>query len=213
LGWADVRLLREPGMAAGLLTTTMVATVIMATLVVGPFHLARALGLSTAQVGFVMSVGPLVAALTGMPAGRMADRLGAAITACAGLLLMLLGCAGLALLPLRLGVAGYVAPLALLTAGYAMFQTGNNTAIMAGAGSGRRGFAAGLLNLARNLGLMAGVAGMGAVFEAAVGSADVMAADAAAVAMGMRVVFGVAGLVVAGAVVARRSGSAKAGFR
>src|SRR3712207_7574198 len=49
------RLLRE-----GLATSVLVATVMMATLVVGPFYLARALGLSAALVGIVMSTGPLV---------------------------------------------------------------------------------------------------------------------------------------------------------
>ncbi len=46
-------------------------------LVVGPFYLSRALGLETVLVGLVLSVGPLVAPLTGVPAGRMVDRYGA----------------------------------------------------------------------------------------------------------------------------------------
>ena len=57
--------------------SALVSTVMMATLVVGPFYLSRALGLATALVGLVLSVGPLVAALTGVPAGRIADRFGA----------------------------------------------------------------------------------------------------------------------------------------
>jgi MFS family permease len=204
LGWADARLLREPGLAAGLAMTMMVSTVIMATLVVGPFHLARALGLGTAQVGFVMSVGPLVAALTGVPAGRLTDRLGAARVTRVGLVSMLLGCVALAVLPVSLGVAGYVGSVAFITAGYAMFQTGNNTGIMSGADAGRRGVTAGLLSLARNLGLMAGVAGMGAVFAAGVGSGDVGTAGGAAVAQGTRVVFLVgAGIALMGMALAR----------
>lgn len=193
----DTRLLRDPELLKGLTMTMLVATVIMATLVVGPFHLARALGLGTAQVGLAMSAGPLVAALTGAPAGRLADRLGPARVARLGLATMLAGCLGLALLPLRLGLPGYVAPLALVTAGYALFQTGNNTAMMSGADARRRGVTAGLLNLARNAGLMAGVAGMGAVFESAVGSGDPLAAGAQAVASGTRVVFLVGAAVVA----------------
>ena len=40
--------------------------------------------------------------------------------------------AGAALLSLlsRVGVLGYVAPIALLTAGYALFQVANNTMLM-----------------------------------------------------------------------------------
>jgi hypothetical protein len=42
----------------------------MATLVVGPFYLSRALGLDAAIVGLVMSLGPIFSALSGVPAGR-----------------------------------------------------------------------------------------------------------------------------------------------
>ena len=67
----------DPGLSASLVMSALVATVMMATLVVGPFYLSRALGLDAALVGLVLSVGPVAAALTGVPAGRMADRLGA----------------------------------------------------------------------------------------------------------------------------------------
>jgi MFS family permease len=49
----------------------------MATLVDGPFFLSRALGLDPATVGVVLVVGPLIGALTGVAAGRIADRFGA----------------------------------------------------------------------------------------------------------------------------------------
>jgi hypothetical protein len=44
-------------------------TVVMATLVVGPFYLSGAFALDAARGGLVMSSGPIVAALTGVPAG------------------------------------------------------------------------------------------------------------------------------------------------
>jgi hypothetical protein len=79
---------------------------------------------------------------------------------------MALGSGVLALVPVRIGVAGWIAPLAVLTAGYALFQAANNTAVMEAAGSTRRGVVAGLLNLARHVGLIAGSALLGAVFAA-----------------------------------------------
>src|SRR5581483_7680471 len=107
---------------------------------------------------------PLVAALTGIPAGRLVDRLGARRMVVAGLGGMALACALLAATPARLGVVGYVAPIVVLTAHYALFQAANNTAILAGVAADRRGVVAGMLSLARNLGLITGAAGMGAVF-------------------------------------------------
>jgi MFS family permease len=194
---AEMRqLLREPGLAAGLTMTLLVAMVIMATLVVGPFHLARGLGLGTAQVGFVMSVGPLVAALMGVPAGRLTDRHGAARVTRIGLMAMLVGCLALAVMPVSLGVAGYVGAVGFITAGYALFQASNNTAIMSAVDGGRRGVVAGMLSLARNLGLMAGVGGMGVVFEIGAGTGDVGGAGAEAVVGGMRGVFLVGAVIV-----------------
>ena len=190
-------LFREPVLGAGFAMSAMVTTVVMATLVVGPFHLSGALGLDAARVGLVMSAGPVVAALTGVPAGRLVDRLGAQCMAIVGLLAMLFGCALLSLLPTRFGIPAYIAPLVVVTAGYALFQAANNTAVMGSVGAEQRGVVSGLLNLSRNLGLITGASLMGMVFAFGAANADIMAAPAEAVARGMRISFGVAaGLIV-----------------
>ncbi|WP_047239196.1 MFS transporter, partial [Chromobacterium subtsugae] len=69
-------MLRQPELAAGLAMSALVSTVIMSTLVVGPFYLSRALGLEAARVGLALSVGPLLSACCGVPAGRLVDRFG-----------------------------------------------------------------------------------------------------------------------------------------
>jgi MFS family permease len=188
---------RDPTLSAGLAMSALVSTVMMATLVVGPFYLARALGLAAAPVGLVMSVGPLVAALTGVPAGRMVDRFGAQRATVAGLLGVAAGSLVLSLVPPTLGIAGYVSPLMVLTAGYALFQTANNTAVMQDVSPDRRGVVSGLLNLSRNLGLVTGASAMGAVFWLAAAATDVATAPATAVATGLRVTFAVAAALIA----------------
>ncbi|CAN5210924.1 MFS transporter [soil metagenome] len=188
---------REPGLAAGLAMSVLVATVMMATLVVGPFHLSGALGLDSARLGLVMTVGPFVAALTGVPAGRIADRFGATRVTVLGLSLMAAGCVALSLLPVALGIAGYVAPMALVTAGYALFQTANNTVVMTGVVPEQRGVVSGMLNLARNLGLVSGASVMGAIFTLASAATDVATASPDAIASGMRTTFATAALLVA----------------
>jgi hypothetical protein len=50
----------------------------------------------------------------------------------------------------------------------------------------------GMLNLSRNLGLITGAAGMGAVFAAAAAASDIATAQSEAVGAGMRVTFAVA---------------------
>lgn len=190
-------LFREPVLGVGFAMSALVTTVVMATLVVGPFHLSGALGLDAARVGLVMSAGPIVSALTGVPAGRLVDRLGAGRIGIVGLLAMLLGCALLSLLPTRFGIPAYVAPLVVVTAGYALFQAANNTAVMGSIRPEQRGVVSGLLNLSRNLGLITGASLMGMVFALGSASADIMAAPAEAVATGMRISFAVAaGLIL-----------------
>lgn len=198
---------RDRGLSASLTMSALVSTVIMVTLVVGPFHLSRGLGLPTALVGLALSAGPLVAALAGTPAGRLVDGLGAARMTVAGLAGMAAGCLVLSTMPARLGIAGYLAPLVVVTASYALFQAANNTAIMNGAGPDQRGVISGMLSLSRNLGLITGASVMGALFAFASAASDVAAADPAAVARGTRTTFAAAAalLVVALVIAAGRA--------
>jgi EmrB/QacA subfamily drug resistance transporter len=194
---------RDPTLSASLVMSTLVSTVIMATLVVGPFYLSRALGLDAALVGLLLSVGPLVAALTGVPAGRVADRFGAQRMTMVGLIAMAAGAFILCLLPATFGIAGYIAPIAVMTAGYGLFQTANNTAVMTDIRPDQRGVTSGMLNLSRNLGLITGASVMGAVFAFASATSDITTARPEAVATGMRITFAVAGgLIVAALAIA-----------
>jgi EmrB/QacA subfamily drug resistance transporter len=187
---------RNPLLNASLAMSTLVSTVMMATLVVGPFYLSRALGLETALVGVVLSIGPLVAALTGVPAGRIVDRFGAQRMTIVGLIGIAIGCMVLSFVPATFGIAGYVTPIVCVTASYALFQAANNTAIMTDINPDQRGVISGLLNLSRNLGLITGASGMGAVFAIAVATIDITMARPDAVATGMRSTFAVAAMLM-----------------
>jgi EmrB/QacA subfamily drug resistance transporter len=189
-------LLRDRGLAVGWATSALVATVMMTTLVVGPFYLSLALGLKSASVGMVLSVGPLVAAIMGIPAGRMADRLGAARVMNFGLAGITTGAIGLALLPAPNALVAYVLPMVVMTVSYAFFQAANNTAVMREVPADQRGLVSGMLNLARNLGLITGASVMGAVFAFAAQATDVTQAPPAAIATGMRATFAFAAVLM-----------------
>ncbi len=190
-------LLRDPVLTASLAMSVLVSTVMMATLVVGPFYLSRGLGLDVALVGLALSAGPVVSALTGVPAGLVVDRLGARRVTRVGLGAMVAGASVLAVTPALAGVAAYVAPIVVLTAGYALFQAANNTAIMKHAGPEQRGVISGMLGLSRNLGLITGASVMGALFAFASNATDVTASRPEAVAAGMRVTFAAAAMLSA----------------
>jgi MFS family permease len=186
-GW-----LKKPGIGARLAVNILVAAVMMTTLVVGPFFLARTLGLGPAGTGLVMAVGPLVSIASGGLAGRIVDRFGASAMIPAGLAAMAVGTMGLSVLPAAAGLIGYIAAIAMLTPGYQLFQAANNTAVMADAAADERGVASSLLSLSRNLGLIAGASLMGAVFANATGAQDMAGAAPAAVAAGTRATFALA---------------------
>jgi MFS family permease len=185
-------LFRDRLLVSGLATSALVATVMMATLLVGPFYLSISLGLPTTLVGLVLAVGPCVAALAGVPAGRLADRFGVRPMRLAGLATMVLGCSALALLSPTLGMGGYVMAIVITTLGYALFQTANNTAVMADIAAQKRGVIAGLLNLSRNLGFFTGASVLGAVFASALPTNGVSAASPGEVANGLHFTFAAA---------------------
>lgn len=178
-------LLGDPLLGAGLMTNTLVATVVMTTLVIGPFYLGGALGLASSSVGLVMAVGPLAAALAGFPAGRIVDRIGSARVSIVALAAMTIGLIALAQTP---GVLGYIGAITIVTVSYAAFQAANNSSIVAGAVGSERGLVSGLLNLSRNLGLISGAAAMGALFAASAGEV----ADPATTSAASRTCFEVA---------------------
>jgi MFS family permease len=187
---------RNPVLSAGFAMSALVTTVVMATLVVGPFYLSGALALDAARVGLVMSAGPIVAALTGVPAGRIVDRFGANRMTIAGLIAMAVGTSMLAMVPTSFGVPGYIAPLIGITAGYALFQAANNTAVMTSIRPDQRGVISGMLNLSRNLGLITGASVMGAVFALGSAATHMTTARPEAVAAGMRITFAVAAVLI-----------------
>jgi EmrB/QacA subfamily drug resistance transporter len=187
---------RNAVLSASLAMNALVSTVMMATLVVGPFYLSRALGLDAAVVGIVMSIGPIISALSGVPAGRIVDRLGAPFIVVVGLVEMAAGSFALSVLPAMFGIAGYVAAIAVLTPGYQLFQAANNTAVMMDVHPGQRGVISGMLSLSRNLGLITGASVMGAVFALASATTDITMAPPEAVATGMRITFAVAAILI-----------------
>jgi MFS family permease len=168
-------------------------------LIIGPFYLSKVIGLAAAPAGLVMAVGPLAAAMAGVPAGRLVDRLGTERVALGGLAALAAGAASLSVLPVVFGVAGYVAPIVTMTIGYGLFQAANSTKIMTGGSPAERGLISGMLNLSRNLGLITGASTMGAIFAWGTATNDVVTASPDMIVDGMHSTFVVAFFLIVGA--------------
>ncbi|PVY71258.1 MFS transporter [Pectobacterium versatile] len=188
--------LRNTTLLSNLTINAAVTAVIMTTLIVGPYYLGLGLGLKETLVGLVMAIGPAVATFSGIPSGRLVDTWGFRRALTAGLSLMVTGTFMLAILPNLLGVTGYILAIIVLTPGYQLFQAANNTATLAEVPGNQRGTVSGLLNLSRNIGLIAGASIMGQVFALGVGTEDFTHAAPAALANGMQLTFFLAGGMV-----------------
>jgi MFS family permease len=196
----------NPAIASSLFMNLLVSTGMMATLVVGPFYLTFALGLNEAHAGLVMAVGPAIAALAGVPAGKVTDRYGAPCIMVVGLAEMMAGFTCLAFLPDLLGVWGYGVSLAVLTPGFQLFLAANNTTAMMAASDDQRGMVSGLLGLSRNLGFMTGASVMGAVFAAAAGTRDIAHALPDTIGKAFSVTFVLAAGLMALSILVARAG-------
>lgn len=206
----QIRLFRDREFSLSLGMSAIVSTVLMTTLVVGPFYLSRALALNTATVGTLMSVGPSVVILAGLPFGRLVDRFGARRMTITGLFGVAIGSLALAVLPSSTGIPGYVVPIVIVTMGYALFQTANNTSVMKEVAQEQRGLISGLLNLSRNLGLITGASAMGAVFALTSGVSSAAVSNPESVAEGFRMTFVVATVLVVALLAVAAKGKAVA---
>lgn len=194
-----IGLLRHGAISIGLATNLLMGAVMMATLVVGALFLSFGLGLDATATGMVMAVGPVTAALAGIPAGRLTDRLGYNRAMMIGLAETALGAACLAVLPIWWGVAGYVGALIVLTPGFQLFLAANNSIVMRAAPDAQRGMVSGLLGLSRNLGLLTGASVMATLFGVLVGVERIADAPQGSIGLAFTTVFLLAaGLVVAG---------------
>ena len=181
---SDIKIFPQLGMTFG------GAMVMMTFTIIPPFYLTMALGLDTGWMGAVMAVGPIMAILSGVPAGRLVDKLGANRITVLGLGMMTIASVMFVFLPPVWGVIGFLIAAIILTPGNQLFMAGNNTAVMSKADRIQQGAVSGILNLSRNLGFITGTALMSLVFDLASGSI----AGASGVTVGMQVAFALAAL-------------------
>lgn len=150
----------------------VVGAVMMSTLVIGPFHLSAAHDLTPPDIGLIMALGPLTSVFAGMITGRSVTGDTAPGLTVPGLAWMGGAVAVLAIGEPWPGVPGYVAGTILLAPGHQLFMAANNMTVLESVPGNRRGTAAGILGLARNIGLVTGSAALGSVFLRIAGATD-----------------------------------------
>lgn len=135
-----------------------------------PFFLIQGRGLSAAQGGLILTAQPVVMALTAPLSGSLSDRIGSRIPTTIGMGLLATGLFALSRLGLQSPLPLTILGLAICGLGTGLFVAPNNSALMGDAPRDKQGIAAGVLALARNVGMALGIGLSGAVFNTVLGS-------------------------------------------
>ncbi len=129
-----------------------------------PFYLIQARGLSAEQAGLVLTAQPIIMAVMAPLSGTLSDRVGTRLPTALGLFIMGVGLFLLSRLTLASHYGFAVLGLAICGLGTGLFVAPNNSALMGDAPRNRQGIAAGVLALARNVGMVLGIGLTGAIF-------------------------------------------------
>jgi EmrB/QacA subfamily drug resistance transporter len=137
-----------------------------------PFYLIQGRGLSPSQAGLILTAQPIIMALTAPVSGSLSDRVGSRLPTSLGMLIFALGLFLLSRLAATSPISLTVLGLAICGLGTGLFVAPNNSALMGDAPRSKQGIAAGVLALARNVGMALGVGLTGAIFNSYLGQGD-----------------------------------------
>jgi DHA2 family multidrug resistance protein-like MFS transporter len=153
-----VDLMRIPIFALSVGTSICSFAAQMLALVSLPFLLQLDLHYSAVQTGLLLTPWPIGTGIAAPIAGRLADRYSAGALGGIGLVAFAMGLLSLAFLPAHPTVIDIAWRMALAGAGFGLFQSPNNRAMLGAAPRERSGGASGMLGTARLLGQTAGAA-------------------------------------------------------
>ena len=130
-----------------------------------PFYLITGRGLSAAAAGLVIAALPISMALVAPASGWLSDRVGTALPATTGMILLAAGTLLLSRLGPHTSLHLAAAALAVCGIGIGVFLSPNNSALMGSAPREQQGIAAAVRATSRNIGNVLGIGLVGAVFN------------------------------------------------
>lgn len=137
----------------------------MLAMVALPFYLQQACGYDDVQTGLLLTAWPAVIMVVAPAAGMLVERVHAGILGGTGLTAMTAGLFLLAFLPEHPTDFDIIWRLVLCGAGFGLFQSPNNSILIASAPPERSGSASGMLATARLIGQTTGAAMMALLFH------------------------------------------------
>jgi MFS transporter, DHA2 family, multidrug resistance protein len=153
---APIDLLRSRVFSLSVATSIASFTAQMLAFVSMPFYLQGALHRTQVETGLLMTPWPCAVGLSALIAGRLSDRLPAAILSGIGLILLAAGLALLGLLDGSASALDVAWRMAICGFGFGFFQAPNNRMLLSSAPVSRSGAAGGMLATARLTGQATG---------------------------------------------------------
>ena len=129
-----------------------------------PFYLIQGRGLNAAQAGLLLTVQPILMAITAPISGALSDRIGSRWPGMIGMGVLAGGLFLLSGLGSESGLWLVVIGLVIAGSGTGTFISPNTSALMGAAPRARQGIASGVQAAARNFGMVLGIGLAGAVF-------------------------------------------------
>jgi len=160
-----IDLLRIPIIGLSVATSICSFAAYMLAFLALPFWFQSVLHRDQVQTGLLMTPWPVGVGLVAPFAGRLADRIPAAILGSVGLLVLAIGLGLLSLLPADASALDIVWRMTLCGLGFGFFQAPNNRTMLGSAPRDRAGAAGGLLATARLTGMTGGATIAALVFR------------------------------------------------
>ncbi|WP_363316679.1 MFS transporter [Alistipes sp.] len=160
-------LMRIPLFLVSILTSVCSYFAQMLAMVALPFYFQHECGYDACRTGLLLTAWPAVIVVAAPVAGSLVGRIHAGLLGGAGLAAMAAGLLALALLPDNPATGSIVWRLMLCGVGFALFQSPNNSLLIASAPRHRSGSASGMLATARLVGQTAGAGAMALLFHLA----------------------------------------------
>ena len=129
-----------------------------------PFYLIQGRGLNSAQAGLLLTVQPILMAITAPISGAFSDRVGSRMPGMLGMGVLAVGLFLLSGLGSETGLWLVVLGLAVAGSGTGTFISPNTSGLMGAAPRSRQGIASGVQAAARNFGMVLGIGLAGAIF-------------------------------------------------
>lgn len=158
-------LLKIPIFSLSIVTSVCSFIAQMLAMVALPFIMQHDLGYDAVSTGLLFTAWPMVIMVVAPAAGMLAERIHAGYMGLAGLLVMTFGLVMLGLLPAAPSHFGLVWRLVVCGMGFGIFQSPNNSIMIASAPQHRSGSASGMLASARLVGQTTGAAMVALLFH------------------------------------------------